>query len=402
LNIKKHINIALGYFLIIAFLGTLLRLFFVTNISLNYKYIVHAHSHIALLGWIYIALTTLIFYCYLNGNNLEKKCTILFWCTQITLLGMLISFPITGYALLSIVFSSLFLLVSYWFFWFVIKHTSSKQKSCNSYKLIRAGLWFMVVSSIGPWTLGIIMNTLGNTSIWYKNAIYFYLHFQYNGWFIITLFGLFFYVLEKQNIHISKKKFNQFYWLLIVSVILTFFISVLWTKPPVVFNFIGGLGGVIQLIAFTFLIHLIKPFSKKLKSTTSPFLLGIVKIVIIFFAIKMILQLLGSIPYFSDVIANHIEFAIGYLHWNFLGIASISLFGFLHYFNLIKLPKNAYKFYLIGFILTEGLIFYKGITHWFQLSLYKHYYVLLVVASFILLIAIASIFLTQFKKIKTT
>ena len=399
MKLKKHINIALGYFLIIAFLGALLRLFYVVNIPFNYKHIVHAHSHIALLGWIYIALTTLIFYCYLKDNNVDKKYTTLFWCTQITLLGMLISFPITGYALVSIIFSSLFLLVSYWFFWFVTKHTYDKQKSSNSYKLIRTGLWFMVVSSIGPWALGIIMNTLGNNSIWYKNAIYFYLHFQYNGWFIVTLFGLFFFVLEKQNIHISKKKFNQFYWLLITSVVLTFFISILWTKPHVIFNFIGGFGSILQLIAFTFLIHLIKPFSKKLKSTISPFLLGMTKVVILFLTLKMILQLLGSIFYFSTVIANHIEFAIGYLHWNFLGIVSVSLFGLLHYFNLIRLPKTGYKFYLIGFVLTEILIFYKGFVHWFKLSLFEHYYTLLAIVSFTLFLGVLIIFSKQFKKL---
>ena len=64
----------------------------------------------------------------------------------------------------------------------------------------------------------------------YKNAIYFYLHFQYNGWFILALFGIGFYILEKQNIRISKSVFNIFFWLMNLGVILTFGISLLWMK----------------------------------------------------------------------------------------------------------------------------------------------------------------------------
>ncbi|MCK5867256.1 MAG: hypothetical protein KAG14_02565, partial [Mycoplasmataceae bacterium] len=108
MKIKVQINIALGYFLIIALLGTLLRLFFVTNIPLHYKHIVHAHSHVALLGWIYTALTSLIYFCYLKEHQIQKKYNTLFWFTQVTIIGMLISFPIIGYALYSIIFSTLF------------------------------------------------------------------------------------------------------------------------------------------------------------------------------------------------------------------------------------------------------------------------------------------------------
>ena len=190
MKLKTNIKIALGYFLVIALLGVLLRFFQIANISINYKYIVHSHSHIALLGWIYTGLTTLIYKLYLVDKPIDKKYKLLFWSTQVTIIGMLVTFPFIGYAMLSIVFSTLFLIVSYWFVYLFLKHTSTEQKKTNSYKLIRAALWFMVLSSIGPWTLGVIMNTLGSSSSWYRNAIYFYLHFQYNGWFIIALFGI--------------------------------------------------------------------------------------------------------------------------------------------------------------------------------------------------------------------
>ena len=167
INLKKHTIIALGYFLIIALLGMLMRLFPVVDIPINYRFIVHTHSHIALLGWIYTGLTTLIYKLYLSGKEIDRKYKFLFWCTQATIVGMLLTFPVEGYALSSIVFSTLFLLASYGFVWFFIKYTSEEQKKTGSYKFIRTDLWYMVISSIGPWALGLIMNTFGSTSPWY-------------------------------------------------------------------------------------------------------------------------------------------------------------------------------------------------------------------------------------------
>lgn len=396
MNLKNHITVALGYFLVIAILGLVLRLFFVVDIDLNYRHIVHTHSHIALLGWVYTALSTLIYYCFIDQKNISKKYRRLFWCTQLTFIGMLISFPLTGYALFSIIFSTLFLLVSYWFFGFIIKHTKQKLKNGNSYKLIKVSFWFMMFSSIGPWVLGAIMNTLGNTSIWYKNAIYFYLHFQYNGWFIVALIGLFFYQLEKQQIEISKKEFKRFYWLLISSVLLTFCISVLWTKPPIIFNLLGGLGSILQFFAFGYLFKILKPQIKNL-SLRTPLTKLVFTTVIVLFALKMLMQLMGAIPYFAHLISVQIDFAIGYLHWTFLGVVSIAILGFLHQFRLITLSKRSFQLYFIGFVLTEVLIFYKGITQWLQNALVTNYYWYLAIASIVITLGILMIFLKQLR-----
>jgi len=395
LNLKKHSTIALGYFFIIALLGVILRLFHVVDIPINYKHIVHAHSHIALLGWIYTALTTLIYYAYLRKKNISKKYKKLFWATQFTLIGMLISFPITGYALFSIIFSTLFLITSYWFFWFINKHISSIQKSTNSYRLIKLGLWLMVLSSIGPWTLGIIMNTLGGASIWYRISIYFYLHFQYNGWFIVTLFGIFFYILEQHNSIVSKKLFNQFYWLLIVSIVLTFSLSVLWTKPHPIFYILGILGSILQLIAFWYFIKILK--SVKLHTLFPGFIFTLLKFIGFLFLIKMILQLIGSFPIISDTVSTNLDIVIGYLHWIFLGVISVSIFVFLHTFKLIQLSKKAIWFYLTGFLLTETLIFYRGFIHWKNKSEVDNFDLYLAIASILFLISIFFIFISQLK-----
>ncbi|HMB65231.1 MAG TPA: hypothetical protein VKN36_19275 [Eudoraea sp.] len=206
-DLKLHTKTALAYFIVAATLGVVLRSFPVIEMHIAYKFIVHTHSHIALLGWVYLALTTLLYKLYLGKLDLDRKYRNIFWYTQVTLVGMLLTFPFTGYALFSIIFSTLFLFASYWFTWFFFKNVPKILKTSNSHRCMVAALWYLVVSSLGPWALGAIMNTLGAESIWYRLAIYFYLHFLYNGWMIMALVGILFYIMERQQFAISSSKF---------------------------------------------------------------------------------------------------------------------------------------------------------------------------------------------------
>ncbi len=397
LTLKKHSTIALGYFFLIAFLGVILRLFPIVSIQSNYKFLVHTHSHVALLGWVYTALSTIIFKQYLQNANVDKKYNSFFWFTQVTIIGMLVSFPFTGYAFLSILFSSLFLVSSYMFAWLFFKFTTTKLKQRNSYKLIRIALWYMIISSLGPWMLGIIMQTSGQGSSLYKNAIYFYLHFQYNGWFIIAVLGIFLFILEQNAILFTKKMFNNFFWLLNSGVIATFFISILWMKPSILINILSVIGSIFQLIAFVILLKSIKTNKLKLNSIFSPFLVSILKISCALFLVKLILQITVCIPFIADLVSYNVDFVIGYIHWIFLGVVSIPILTFLFHYQLAIKNKTLLGIYISGFILTETLIFYKGIINWLELTIINNYYHYLAIASSIILIALFGIFLMQFK-----
>ena len=398
MNLKQHIKIAFGYFFIVALLGVFMRMFHVADISFNYKNILHTHSHIALLGWVYTALTTLIYKLFLSEKGKDKTFNKLFWSTQISIIGMMISFPFTGYAFFSIVFSTLFLLNSYVFIWLFLKHTSSEQKQLKSYKLIRASLWLMAFSSLGPWVLGIVMNTLGSTSPWYRNAIYFFLHFQYNGWFLVALIGILFAVFEKNLLYISKKTFSLFYYLFIAGVFLTFFLSVLWMKPNPVFYILAGIGGIVQLGAFLFLGKMTLQNQQVLKESISKFEGFLLKLVALLFLVKLIFQIIGAFPIYAEMVSNNIDLVIAYLHWIFLGIVSISLFVFLNIFQLLKVSKTNIIIYFLAFILTEALLFYKGIVVWKGIYLLENYYMFLFLASTVFLVAIGRILMNQYRK----
>ncbi len=400
MNLKEHIKIALGYFLIVAFLGVLMRMFQIVDLNFNYKNILHTHSHVALLGWIYTAITTLIYQLFLSEKQIDKSYKKLFWSTQVSILGMMVTFPITGYALLSIFFSTYFLFNSYAFIRLFLKHTSIEQKHTKSYKLVRASLWLMVLSSIGPWALGGIMNTLGSTSSWYRNAIYFYLHFQYNGWFLVALIGILFFLFEKHSIVISKKAFHLFYRLFLSGVVFTFFLSVLWMKPHPFYYLLAGVGSVLQMVSFVILWKLIIKNKEALKKALTNFEGTLLKTAGILFLLKLLFQFMGSFPLVSEIIANNLDFVIAYLHWIFLGIVSISIFAFLNHFKLLRISKSNYLVYLIAFTLTESILFYKGLVVMNNKPLIENYYGYLTLASAIFLIAIAWLLLFQYQKNK--
>lgn len=388
MNLIRHTNIAITYFLIVGLLGILLRIFFVTPVPANFRYIVHAHSHTALLGWVYIAITTLIYRLYFLDSGKEKYYRRIFLLTNISILGMMFSFPFQGYALFSITFSTLFLFASYFMAWFIIRNIAEQYKKKYSWKCIKAALMYMVFSSIGPWAIAGVMVTLGKTSIWYKLSIYFYLHFQYNAWFILALCGFVFFLFEKYHMEIKSHDFKNFFKLINAGIFLSFFLSALWIDPPVIIYILAATGAVIQILAFFKFFKMLKNPWQELKFRMSKFQRLLLVTAAVFMIVKILLQSLSAIPYFAELAFNHQDFIIGYLHWTFLGVISISLFAFLNFFNLLKIPKWIFIIYFIGFILSEFLIFFKAIVFWLGFNLFEDYFSTLVMVSALLPLSI--------------
>jgi len=390
ISAKSQSNIAVFYLLIASILGLCLRLFPISDFSANFRFIVHTHSHVALLGWVYISLTTML-YKIGFAKEKKKKYLLLFCCTQATIIGMLLSFPFSGYALYSIIFSTLFILCSYWFYYFFRKHNNINKNSV-SYKFINTSLLFLVISSLGPWLLGIIINTVGNSSHWYKNAIYFYLHFQYNGWFLFCLIGILFYILEQQKIIFSTVKAMRFYRLFTGSCMLTLLLSFLWAKPHFIVFILAGFGALLQFVSFRDFYKITKELGQNLKKIFGRFEYKLMQFILALFFIKILLQLLSALPYFSEITYAYIDFVIGYLHLTFLGIITLTTLIFLKSFQLILLPKIWVNVYLIGFMGSEILIFHKGIAIWLQKDYTENYGVYLVLISSLLPISVLGIF----------
>lgn len=380
-------------------MGITLRFYFVTSLPINYKFLLHAHSHTALLGWIYLGLTTLIYKVFLAEAQKTKLYKRIFLFTNICIVGMLVTFPFQGYALYSIIFSTLFLFASYWFAWFAMKHIPHHFKNRFSWKLIKTSLWYLVLSSVGPWAIGGVMATLGPESIWYKTSIYIYLHFQYNGWFISALLGVLFYILEENGIKFNPEKLKSFFLLLNFGVLFTVFLSVLWFVPPKIFYILGLVGAVAQILAFYEFFLLLKDYFRVLKEIFMPRAFFLLKIAGCLLIVKIWMQLSSAFPYMANLAFQLKDFVIGYLHLVFLGVVITTMLAFLKYFRLLSIPKSFLWLFLVAFITTEALIFYKPIGIWLGLPFLQDYYIYLAILSCLFPIAIGVLFFKQIKSI---
>jgi hypothetical protein len=246
----------------------------------------------------------------------------------------------------------------------------------------------MVISSIGPWALGAIMSALGNQSVWYKLAIYFYLHFQYNAWFILAIIGMVFYVLENNRYKISTQHFSKFLKLFHAGVILTFLLSCLWASSHWSLYVLSNLGSVLLGLSFIVLWTSIqKPF-KVFYQNLKPhhkFMIGFIGFV---FIGKYLLQSLSGLPYFAEIASSNLDVVIGYLHWFFLGVVSLFLLFWASYYQWIKLSTLSLTLYLVAFISTEFLIFYRGGIVAFRWPFLSHLNVYLTLGSLCFVLAV--------------
>lgn len=398
LSLKKQTNIALSFFLIAALIGLFLRFLFIADVEVDFKYFLHAHSHVALMGWVYLAMLVLMRFCFFDLRKNKKHYKSIYVFTLMTVLGMLLSFPFQGYAAVSITFSTLFLFASYWFYWFFIKYTSKDKKQLQSYRILKYALIYMLISSIGPWAVGGVMATLGSGSVWYRIAIYFYLHFQYNAWIILGLIGIFVYILENKGVLIEKKSIKVFLMYFNSGLILTFFLSILFIEPHGIFYVISIAGGALQLMSLFYVKEAIPDLKTKIKKIFSHLEITVLKWVSILLLIKFIMQFFAGFKPVADLITNYKNLTIGFLHWTFLGVITLFLFVLLSYFKVIKINKAVIYFYVLGFALTEALIFWRPISFIFNLDFSIPQYMLLFIASFLLVIGILIIMLKQLVK----
>lgn len=360
-------------------MGLALLFSFLDSIGLNYRFLTHAHSHVAMLGWVYLMLFTLFVHYFIPEK--PKIFNRLFWLTEFAVVGMMLSFPFQGYAIISISFSTLHIFCSYYFAYLIFKH--QKVNSLVSRKLLKTSLIFMVISTIGVWCLGPAVAMLGQASAFYQIAIQFFLHFQFNGWFLIAVIAVFFHFLKVED----SKIFRQFFWLLIVSTVLTFALPIQWFAPHISLIWINGIGVVIQIIALYKFFQLIKPKLNSLSSDRSKLVFYMYSFALVCFILKVVFQSFSILPDFSIVVYEHRNFVIGFIHLLMLGVISGFLFAFILKSTIVSVSKSLnfgiYSF-LLGFVLTELLLLIQGVMFYFGNGILPNYYLLLFLFSIFL------------------
>ena len=350
---------------LVSLLGVTLRYKIAFSLPfINQKFLLEAHSHFAFAGWIsQVLMAFIVKYLYEKDVNIQmKKYQRLLLANIITAYGMLLSFPFQGYGAISIIFSTLNIFVSYAFAFFVWKDLNSLKANCVSHNWFKASLAFNAFSSLGVFLLAFMLATKSVQTNLYLATEYFFLHFQYNGWFFFACMGLLQAYMISKNIAPANKISKMIFWLFFIAAIPAYFLSALWLPIPIWVYVMVVIAAAIQCVGFIILMnHLVK--SRKLvaqnlsKQTKLLWLFALIALVI-----KLSLQMVSVVPSLSTLTVGFRPIVIGYLHLVLLGVITIFLIGYFTEVNAVH-HKSFYTgvtIFVTGIIINEILLMIEG------------------------------------------
>ena len=398
--LRKWLTISFLNLLLVASLGLILRYKIAFYLPfIDQKYILHSHSHFAFSGWITQTLMVLLVHYLIlkNGEQILKKYRWLLYANLITAYGMLVSFIIQGYAFFSISFSTLSIFVSYFFAIYYWKDLNKLDEKKVCHWWFKAALVFSVISSIGAFGLAYMMANKITSQNWYLASIYFFLHFQYNGWFLFAGMGLL--VSKLEEIKTAVKNMKIAFMFFCFACIPAYFLSALWLPfPHIIYSFI--IAAVIAQLAGWVLM--LKVFIKN-KIFISQHFSKYGKVLLLLsalaFSIKLLLQS-GSIhPSLSQLSYGFRPIIIGYLHLVLLAVTSIFIIGYIISFELVpitkKLISGAFVF-VAGIIINELLLMVQGVAA-LTYTIIPYINILLLIAAVILFAGISIMFISRLR-----
>lgn len=360
-HISKWVRSSLFNFLLVAMLGITLRYKIIFSLPIvNFKYLLHAHSHFAFSGWLTTGLCAgLVHILQQTGRPNGRSYTLLFWLLQIASFGMLSSFPFQGYGPVSIFFSVLSLVFSWCFAWKYCKDMTDSALSPLVQRWVRAALFFYVLSGLGPILLGYGMaHYLGQS--FYFNALYLFLHFQYNGWFTCAVAGLFFYCTKIGRIQFSPHNERLFFRLVVYSCLPAYCLSLLWMAPPVWVRGIAIVAAIGQLCALALFCR--EGWCARHRRMGGALGGGkwLWMIVGLAWSVKTVLQGLTVIPILGQFAFGFRPVIIAYLHLVMLVFVSLFLLGFFLREGLVITGSRTWKtglpLLVTGILLNELLL----------------------------------------------
>lgn len=403
LNVKFWLKFSLINLCIVAFLGVLMRY----KIGFEFPYfdqkqVQHSHSHFAFAGWISHTLMVLMIYFMqtkiidFKGTKYKKVIIANLICSY----GMLISFIIQGYAFFSISFSTLSIFVAYYFSYLFFKDLKLLETDSISKNWFKAALWFNILSSVGTFYLAFMMATKHVIQDLYLSSIYFYLHFQYNGWFFFASMGLLFGFLNLQKSEYPF--FNTSFKLFAISCVPGYLLSILWLKLPIWLYVIAIITGIIQIYTWFKLVSILMKKRKNSLKKNGVLLKSILLFTGLALSIKLLLQLAITIPVVGEWAYGFRPIVIAYLHLVLLAIFSLFLLFYI-YANRLFIVTYHVKFGLIlfsiGVLFNEILLAIQGLAA-INYILIPYINEMLFAIAIVLLFGISSISFFSLKKVK--
>jgi hypothetical protein len=365
-SLRRWLHISFINLLIVALIGIILRYkiaFFFPFI--DQKFLLHGHSHFAFTGWITQVLMVLLvqYLSQYKGEHIFKKYRWLLYGNLITAYGMLIFFPLQGYGFGSISFSTLSIVNFYFFsvkYWKDLNSTGNKNISLSWFK---AGLLFYAISSLGAFSLAYMMANKIVHQNWFLAAVYFFLHFQYNGWFFFAAMGLLMSRMEK--IFSAGTPMKIIFWLFSIACTPAYFLSVLWVPMPMFLYLLVIASAIAQSVGWAMLVNLMLKNKQSIRQAFPKNAKPLLLLSAIALTIKLLLQLGSTHPALSQLAFGFRPIVIGYLHLVLLGVITIFILGYITSMKMLRVRKHYITgvwIFVTGIIINEILLMLQGVT----------------------------------------
>jgi hypothetical protein len=398
--LRCWIRISFLNLFLVAVLGLILRYKIAFYLPfVDQKFFLHSHSHFAFSGWVTQTLMVLLIHTLsLNiGAQTLKKYRWLLIANLLTAYGMLISFMFQGYAFFSISFSVFSILVSWFFAFYYWRDLNRIKDKKVSFYWFKAALALNILSSLGTFFLSYMMINKEIDQNWYLASIYFYLHFQYNGWFFFAGMGL---LLSKFEIINSIRKNLVIIFILFgFASIPTYFLSILWIPFSIIITILIVIAVVAQLVGLILLIRLFINEKAFITQQFSKYGRILLLLSLIALSIKLLLQTGSLHPALSQLSYGFRPIIVGYLHLVLLAVTSVFIIGYILSFNLITVTKKlliGVFIFIVGIIINELLLMVQGIAALNYTSI-PYINIFLLVAALLLVIGTGLIFLNLLK-----
>lgn len=389
--IRTGLFFALANFFITIAIGALLRYHYYEPIDqFADRYWIHAHSHVGFLGWAFMAIITFSFSMQLpKSSGLNRYMYRILIYFQLAVLGMLVTFPFMGYAAPSIFFSTFHMVLSIVFVVWFFRNSDGNDLSV---KYLRAALIFMLISSVGPLALGPLMVLEMKGTPVYDMAVYFYLHFQYNAWFTLAIFGLFIKLIEQLGFPIRDEKGRLILHLLIYASILSLALSALGFETFWYVRAIGMAGAVLQIIAgYIFLVLVLKNLHLA-RSVSNRFANWFFGAALFSWLMKIMLQFISAIPVVTEFAFYNRDAIMTYLHLTFLGFVSCFLFGLMiikKYLSVeSRIARSGYVIFFLGVLSMEVTLGIRSFPQFLSLEAFDTVKIALLLEAILLVVSL--------------
>jgi hypothetical protein len=337
---------------------------------INYNHLLEAHSHFSFGGWVTLIIMALFVY-ELLPETLSKR-PIYQWLLggiAICAWSMLITFLIWGYSASSIILSLCFVILTYLFGLIFIGDLLKAKLESSVALLAISSIVYLILSSSGLFIIAYIVFTKSFDAILYRDALFTYLHFQYNGFFTLAIFALLFNHIGQGTSLKAAGNIRRFSIALCISIIPSLFLTYLWRDPNAWFRFIAITGSIFLLLCvFLFILSILslKPVYKDEK----PVIRFLLLISLGSFMLKIFLQGFTIFPVIGNVIFGNRPVIMGFLHLVFLGFVTLFILAYFIKKGLlnikIKLTTIAVIVFATAVIFNEVLLIAQGISSMFN------------------------------------